>query len=118
MPSPALVHRTWPERPSRRPALGPLEQCFAERGVSFDREEIQHRQYPHLLAYRGRRGGYGARHAFDQGAVAPAIEVAEERVAQVVLPADGIDRVYGRLVPGPIAVAAPAVAAATRQVRP
>src|SRR4028119_469904 len=98
MPSPALVHRTWPERPSRRPALGPLEQCFAERGVPFDRGEIQHRQYPHLLAYRGRRGGYGARHAFDQGAVAPAIEVAEARVAQVVLSADGIDRVYARRV--------------------
>jgi hypothetical protein len=60
-----------------------------------------------MLSRRGRRGGYGARHAFDQVTIASAIEVAEARVAQIVLPAGGIDRVYGRRVPGPIAVTEP-----------
>jgi hypothetical protein len=49
--------------------------------------------------------------------IAPAIEVAEERVAQIVLPADGIDRVYGRRVPGRIAVAEPTVVAVNRKAQ-
>ena len=60
---------------------------------------------------------YGARHAFDKVLIAPAIEVAEERVAQIVLPADGIDRVYGRRVPGRIAVAEPTVVAVNRKAQ-
>jgi hypothetical protein len=45
-----------------------------------------------------------------------AVEVAEKRVAQIVLPADGIDRIFGRRIPGRIAVAEPTVIAVTRKL--
>ncbi len=69
------------DQPSQRPALGSLEEGLAERKVTFGYREIEQRQKPCLLTYRGRRAGYGAWHDLDQVTVAPAIEVAEEAVA-------------------------------------
>jgi hypothetical protein len=53
----------------------------------------------------------------DEGLIATAIEGAEASVAQIVLPTDGIDRVYGRRVPGRIAVADSTVVAINRKTK-
>src|SRR5215210_4579290 len=96
---------------------GPLKEGRAERKVPFGQREIEQRQKPRIFSYRGRGAGYGLRHAFDQVAIAPAIEVAEEPVAQIVLPTDGVDRVYRRRIAGRIAVAASAVIAVERETQ-
>ncbi len=97
--------------------MGPLKEGRAERKVPFGQREIEQRQKPRIFPLRGRGAGYGLRHAFDQVTVAPAIEVAEEPVAQIVLPTDGVDRVYRRRVAGRIAVAASAVIAVNRKIQ-
>ena len=67
---------------------------------------------------RRRRGArYGAWHALDEVLIALAVDVTEERVAPLVPPADGIDRVNGRRVPGRIAVAEPTVIAVNRKTQ-
>ena len=49
--------------------------------------------------------------------IAETVELAEERVAPIVLPADGIDRVNGRRVPCRIAVAEPTVIPVNRKTQ-
>ena len=53
----------------------------------------------------------------DQVSIAPAVEVAEEAITSVVLPADEVNRVYRRGLPGRIAVPDPAVVAIHRKAQ-
>src|SRR5215204_5847368 len=77
---------------------GSLEEGLAEAEVPFDRREIQQRQKPRLLP-------------LDQVLIAAVMEVAEETVALVVLPADEVYRVDRRRLVGRVAMADPAVVA-------
>ncbi len=102
--------------------VGYFEQGFAECEVAgcevpFSQREIQQRQKPRVFSGLRPSACNGAWHTVDEGLIAPAIEVAKERVAPIVLPADGIDRVYGRRVPGRITVSEPTVVALNRETQ-
>jgi hypothetical protein len=49
--------------------------------------------------------------------ITPAIEVAKETVAQIMLPTDSIDRVYRRRIPGRIAMVESTVIAVNRKTQ-
>lgn len=103
--------------PSPRSRLGLLKEGFAERKVPFGQREVEQPKKPSFLTYRGFGARYGAWHAFDEVSIAPPIEEAVESVAPVVLPTDGVDRVYGRRVPGRIAVAESTIVAVNRKTQ-
>ena len=94
-----------------------LEEGFAEREVSFGQCKVEQPKKPRFLTYRGSGVRYGTWHAFDKVSIAPPIEEAMEGVAPVVLPTNGVDRVYGRRGPGRIAVAESAVVAVNRKTQ-
>ena len=79
---------------------GSLEEGLAEGQVPFDRREIQQRQKPRLLPYRRGGVGYGGGHDLDEVSITAVVEVAEEAVAPVMLPADEVHGVYGGRLPG------------------
>src|SRR3712207_23079 len=97
--------------------LGSLKEGLAECKVPFGQREIQQPQKPRILPYRRRGARYGAWHTFDKVTITPAIEVAKETVAPIMLPADGIDRVYRRRVPRRIAMAESTVVAVNRETQ-
>src|SRR3712207_2784522 len=109
---PASTLEAWSSVRSRSSIF---EEGFAEREVSFGQREVEQPKRPRFLTYRGFGVRYGAWHAFDKVSFAPPIEEAMEGVAPVVLPTNGVDRVYGRRVPGRIAVAESAVVAVNRK---
>ncbi len=108
--SPASTQKAWASVRSR----SRFEERFAEREVSFGQREVEQPKKPRFLTYWGFAVRYGAWHAFDEVSIAPPIEEAMESVAPVVLPTNGVDRVYGRRVPGRITVAESAVVAVNR----
>ena len=97
--------------------LGSLKEGFAKCKVPFGYREIEQRQNPRIFPYRGRGAGYGAWHTFNQVTITPAIEVAKETVAPIMLPTDSIDCVYRRRIPGRIAMAASTVIAVKRKTQ-
>jgi hypothetical protein len=90
---------------------------FTESEVPFGQRKVQHRQNPYLFAQWGGGHGYGVRHHLDQVPVAPLVEITQETVAPIVLPTDEIHGVYGRRLPGRIAVAESTVIAVDRKAR-
>jgi hypothetical protein len=69
------------------------------------------------FAQRGVGDGYGVRHHLDEVSIAPLVEVAEEAVASVVLPADQVYGVHGRRLEGRIAVSEHAILAVNRKAQ-
>src|SRR5215211_2451944 len=83
---------------------GSLEEDFAEAEVSFGQREVQQRHEPRLLSERRAGVCHRGWHKFDQVAIAPFVEVDEEAVASVALPADEVYGVYRWGLPGRISV--------------
>jgi hypothetical protein len=74
---------------------GSLEEDLAEAEVLFGQREVRQRYDPHLLAQQRGTLFDGGGYQSDQVPIAPAVEVAEEAVAPVVLPADEALPPYG-----------------------
>lgn len=74
---------------------GPFEEGFANCKAAFGYREVEQRHKPRILPCRRGGTGYRARHDLDEVLIAPVMEVAEETVVPIVLPADEIYRVYG-----------------------
>ena len=74
---------------------GSLEEGLAECEVPFGRREIQQGQKSCILPCLGGGTGYGCRHDLDQVLIAAVVEVAEETVAPIMLPADEVYGVMG-----------------------
>ena len=85
--------------------------------MSFGQREVQQRHEPCLLPQRRAGLCYGGWHELDQVLIAPGVEVAEEAVAPIVLPADEVNRVYRQGLPGWFAMSDPTVIAVNQKAQ-